>query len=152
MNVVPRRRGAWDVLEAFREEMDHVLHRFGGELMPKGPANEFAVWAPKVDVEETDKEIVVRADLPGVDPKDVEVTVEGGALIIRGEKKEEYEDTKKNFHRVERFVGRFYREVPLPQGTDPDKVQATTAKGVLEIHVPKAAEFQPRKVLVQSKN
>lgn len=146
-----RRRGTWDVLETLRQEMDQMFHRFGGDLTPKAANGELAIWAPSVDVEETDKELVVRADLPGVDPKDVEVTVENEALILRGEKKEEFEDQKKNFHRMERFIGRFYREIPLPAGTEPEKVQATSAKGVLEVHIPKGEGYRPRKVPVTSK-
>jgi len=151
MNALLKRRGTWDVLEALRQEMDQMFHRFGGELTPKAGPGEFAIWAPNVDVEETEKEIVVRADLPGVEPKDVEVTVENDTLIVRGEKKEEYEDKKKNFHRMERFIGRFYREIPLPTGTEPEKVQATSAKGVLEIHIPKGEAYRPRKVPVIAK-
>ena len=64
---------------------------------------------------ETDKEIVIKADIPGVDPKDVDISVNDGAIILRGEKKEEREDKKRNYHRVERFVGHSYRQVPLPQ-------------------------------------
>jgi HSP20 family protein len=128
--------------------MDQVLQRFFGEGSDDGNGNGLTAWAPRVDVEEDDKQYVVRADLPGVDPKDVEITVADNALVIRGQSKQEREE-KKNFHRVERFVGQFYREIPLPREIDADKIQATTANGVLTITIPKKAEAQPKKITVQ---
>jgi len=134
-------------LEAFREEMDEWTRRFFGT-----PLAEFAApkaWAPSVDVEETEKEFIVKADLPGVEPKDVEVAFEDGSLILRGHKKEEHEEKGKNFRRVERFEGEFYRELPMPAGVEADKVSATCAKGVVTITVPKKAAAQPKKIAVK---
>ncbi len=73
-----------------------------------------------------------------------------GVLSLKGEKKEEKEEKKKNYHRVERFVGSFYRAIPLPAGADADKVVATTTKGVITVTVPKKAEMQPKKIAVKS--
>jgi HSP20 family protein len=87
-----------------------------------------------------------------VDPKDVDISVSGGSLVLRGEKKEEREDKKKNYHKVERFVGRFYREIGLPPGTDPEKITATSAKGVITITIPKAPQAQARKVPVKAQD
>jgi HSP20 family protein len=143
--LIPWRR-ATDVMGSFRTEMDDLFSRFFGTEPMVALAGK--AWAPRVDVSETEKEFVVRADLPGVDPKDVEVTVADGALILKGERKEEREEKAKNFHKIERFVGEFYREVPLPVGADPDKVAATTAKGVVTITVPKKAGALPKKVPV----
>jgi len=148
-SVIPWRRNGVNVLDEFRG-MENVLGRFFGEPFAEYLRTEPAAWAPRVDVEETDKEIFVTADVPGVDPKDVEVTVLDGSLIVKGEKKEEREENKKNFHRVERFTGSFYREIPLPSGTDPDKISATTTKGVLKICVPKKPEVLPKKIAVKA--
>jgi HSP20 family protein len=131
---------------SFQHEMDDLFARFFGTEPMAVMAGKS--WAPRVDVSETDKEFVVRADLPGVDPKDVEVTVADGALILKGEKKEEKEEKAKNFHKIERFVGEFYREVPLPVGADPDRVAATTAKGVVTVTLPKKPGVLPKKVPV----
>lgn len=150
-SLVPFRQGNGGFLQPFRQEMESVFERFFGEPFEElGPLAK--TWMPRVDIEETDKEILVKADLPGVDAKDVEVTVRDGALILKGEKKEEREEKKKNYHSVERFVGRFYREVPLPTGTDPDKIAATSSKGVITITIPKKPEAQPKKIAVKAQD
>src|SRR5260370_35343745 len=105
---------------------------------------------PRVDVEESDKEILVKVDLPGVEPKDVDISVAEGSLILKGEKKEEREDKKKNYHKVERFVGQFYRELPLPPEADPDRITAAGAKGVITVTIPKKATAQPKKIAVKA--
>jgi HSP20 family protein len=138
----------WGLLESFRREMDDLMSRFFGE---EGNGEALTTWAPRVDVEETEKEILVKADLPGVDPKNVEIAIENGVLTIRGERKEEREEKKKNYHRVERFMGTFYRAIPLPPGVDADKVTATSSQGVVTITVPKKPEAQPKKIVVTPK-
>lgn len=145
--LAPWRRNAV-FLDPFRVEMEDIFQKFfgDGELVPAAKA-----WTPRVDVEETDKEIVVKADLPGVDPKNVEISVENGVLTVRGERKEEKEDKKKNYHRVERFAGSFYRSVPLPPAADADKVTATSANGVVTVAIPKRAEAMPKKIAVTPK-
>jgi HSP20 family protein len=72
-------------------------------------------------------------------------------LVLRGEKQEEKKEEKKDFHRIERFVGQFYREIPLPTGTNPDKISATSSKGVVTITIPKKPEVQPKKIAVAAK-
>lgn len=134
-------------LEPLRIEMEDLFQRFFGQPDANGAAG---AWAPRVDVEETEKEFIVKADLPGVDPKDVEITLAHGELTLKGEKKCEKETKEKNFHRIERFAGRFYRTIPLPVGTDPDKVTAGSAKGVITVTVPKKPEAQARKVAIQA--
>lgn len=144
--ITPWQR-SFDLLDPFRTELEDVFHRFLG---PTG--NGRAAWSPRVDVRETDKEFQIKADLPGVDPKDVEVAVTNGVLTLRGEKKEEKEEKKAGYHRVERFAGQFYREIPLPAAADADKVTATSAKGVVTVTVAKKVEAQPKKVAVTPKD
>lgn len=140
------------MIEPFRKEMETLMERFFGEESGNGhPLQAIQSWAPRIDVEETDKEIVVKADLPGVDPKAVEVSVENGVLTVRGEKKEEKEKKEKNFHRIERFSGSFYRAIALPPGTDAEKVNASSANGVIIITIPKKPEAQPKKITVTPK-
>jgi HSP20 family protein len=134
-------------LQAFREMEDWTRRLFGE---PLEEALYTPAWMPRVDVEETEKEVVVKADLPGVEPKEVEVSVLEGNLILRGEKKEEKEEKGKNFHRVERFRGTFYRELPLPAGVDPDKVAAAYAKGVVTVTIPKKPAAVPKKIAVKA--
>ena len=148
-SLIPWRRMAFPPLARLEKEMNEFFRPF-----VSGPIEEFftepvAKWLPCVDIEETEKEVLVKVDLPGVNPKDVEITVVGGALIVRGEKKEVEEKKEKNYHRLERFTGEFYREIPLPVGTDPDKITASSAHGVITVALPKKPEVQPRKVAVK---
>jgi HSP20 family protein len=137
-----------NVLEPFRQELEGLFGRFFGDEGGNGPL--LKTWSPRIDVEETEKEIAIKCDLPGVDPKDIEVTVTDNVLTVRGEKKEEKEEKQKNYHRVERFVGKFYREIPLPAGCDGTNVTATSSKGVVSITIPKSPGALPKKVAVQS--
>jgi len=149
-SLIPWYRRTESPLEQLREEMDTLFHRFFPDAGGENGGGPYA-WAPRVDLEEGDKEIVVKADLPGVDPTNVEVTVANDMLTIRGEKKEEREEKKKNFHRTERFVGQFYRSIPLPAGADADKVAAEASKGVISIRIPKKPEVQAKKIAVAAK-
>lgn len=142
-------RPTFGMLEPFRKEMEEMMQRFFGEEGANGQA--MKAWAPRVDVEETEKEILVKADLPGVDPKAIEISIESGMLTIRGEKREEKEEREKNYHRVERFSGSFYRAIPLPEGSDPEKVTASSTNGVVTITVPKKAGTSPKKIPVTAK-
>jgi HSP20 family protein len=94
----------------------------------------------RIDVAETDKEIQVIADIPGIDPKDVDITLANNVLTIRGEKKSERDEKKADFHLVERRFGAFTRKIAVPQGCDHAQVKAEYANGVLTIRVPKPAE------------
>ncbi|MBV9263189.1 MAG: Hsp20/alpha crystallin family protein [Candidatus Eremiobacteraeota bacterium] len=108
---------------------------------------------PSTDVTETDKEIAVTAEMPGLERKDVEITLENDILTIRGEKKIEIppdqKDTSKNQHLSERAYGVFYRTLQLPPGIDPASIQATMSKGVLKVTIPKPARSQPKKIEVK---
>lgn len=138
------------VLDQVRNEVDDLFsHFFGGPGEWPG-GGESTLWAPRVDISETDKAFVVKADLPGVEPKDVEVLVRDGILTLKGEKREQREEKQKNYHRTERFVGQFFRSIPLPVGVDEENVNATTAKGVLTVSIPKMPEAQPKKIAVKA--
>lgn len=106
-------------------------------------------WLPRVDVFEKGANLVVRAEVAGIDPEDIEVTVENGTLTMTGSRGfEKDEEIEGGFHRKEIFEGRFKRTVLLPEGTDADAVTASSKDGILEITVPKKAEVLPRKVTV----
>jgi HSP20 family protein len=105
---------------------------------------------PQIDVVETDKVIEVTAELPGLERKDVEISIEDDVLTIRGEKKvEAKEEDKKNYHVSERSYGMFYRMLQLPSGIDPARIQATMSKGVLKMIIPKPAKAEPKKIEVK---
>jgi HSP20 family protein len=150
-SLMPWRHTGGNLLEPFRREMEDVFERFFEPMEGNGP-RALQTWAPRVDIEESDKEIVVRADVPGVDAKDVEVSLVEGSLILRGEKKEEKKEEGKDYHRVERFMGQFFRAIPLPAGADASKIAATSSKGVVTITIPKKPEVQPKKIAVVSKD
>lgn len=143
------RRRVTPLFDNIRSEMDEVLQRFfqngGGEA-----AETMATWTPHVDLEETDKAMFVKADLPGVDVKDVDISIQDRALTLKGEKREEREDKTKQFHRVERFSGMFFRSILLPADADLEKISATANKGVITITIPKAPGSQPRRVAIKA--
>jgi HSP20 family protein len=105
-------------------------------------------WAPAADIYETDNDLVVRADLPGVDPKEIEVRVENNVLMIRGERRFEQKDDRENFHRVERSYGAFSRAFTLAAAVDADKIQASYKNGVLTITLPKAEQAKPKRIQI----
>jgi HSP20 family protein len=109
---------------------------------------------PSIDVTETDKEIQITAELPGLERKDVDISIEDDLLTIRGEKKvetkqEDQEDKDKNYHVSERSYGVFYRVIQLPPGVDPSSIQAVMSKGVLKLTIPKPAKAEPKKIEVK---
>ena len=147
--LTPWRRRLGGPLFALEHEMEDLFHKFLGEPV-EGNGGFPAVWSPRVDIEETDNELLVKADLPGVEPKDVDIALVAGTLILKGKREEARETKKKNFHRVERFAGEFYREIPLPMGADSERVTAVSSKGVFTITIPKKAEVRPKKITVSS--
>ena len=136
---------------ASREMMsiqDEVNRLFDGFLSRSGPSSEFASFTPAVDVEETANDFIVRADLPGLNQKDVKVNLIGDTLTIRGERKQEKE-RKGNVHRVERIYGSFERSFTFNTPVKNDGIQARYRDGVLEVVVPKADEAKVREIEVQ---
>lgn len=109
-------------------------------------------WSPRCDVTEKDGEILVHAELPGVDAKDMEVKVQNRVLTIRGEKRVERTEDEKERHYSERFFGSFERSLTIPENVDEEKIEASLKDGVLEVHLPKVAVTEPeaRKIEVKS--
>ncbi len=105
-------------------------------------------WAPSVDIYENENEVVLAAEIPGVDEKDVEIKVEDNILTLRGERKFEKETKEENYHRIERSYGSFFRSFSLPSYIDQDRIEAEHENGVLKIRMPKRAELKPRKVKI----
>ncbi|MBI3449941.1 MAG: Hsp20/alpha crystallin family protein [Acidobacteria bacterium] len=108
-------------------------------------------WTPAVDVYETDEKVVLKADLPGIDQKDIDLRIEDGTLIIRGERKFDKEKSQEDFHRIERAYGSFHRTFRLPGSVDQAAVHATHKDGVLEVVLTKKAETRPRQIKVEVK-
>ena len=129
--------------------MEHEMEDLFGRFFPARTDREQA-WAPAIDMIDLKDEILLRADLPGLDEKDIEVTVQDGTLTVRGERKEEKEEKKENYYYCERSRGAFVRSLSLPVGVEADKVAATFKKGVLEIHLPKAKEAKGKKIEIKA--
>ncbi len=143
-----------DPFQAFRSEMDRLFDDFFvgvaalSNLRQNLPTAQ--VITPDLDVKETEK---VKADLPGIDEKDVQLTLQDGVLSIRGEKKSERKDERENYHLVERSYGSFQRAIRLPDTVDEDKVEARFDKGVLTVTLPKRPEMvkAQKKIEIKSK-
>ena len=134
-------------IDMFREEIDDLFRKMfgGGSLATNGAS----VWSPHVDVTEGEQEFVVKADLPGVATKDIDVSVTDGVLVLKGERCEEKREEKKGYQRYERFTGSFYREIPIPSSVDADSISAQSSQGVVTVRLPKKPELKPRKIAVQ---
>ncbi len=132
-----------DPFTTMRREMDRLFENLSREFGWPMPERAGAI-VPSIDVSETDSELKVEAELPGVDEKDVEVSVVDNVLTIRGEKKEEREEKKKDYHLVERSYGSFARSITLPFAVEPDQAKATFKNGVLTITLPKPPEVKEK--------
>ena len=129
------------------EEIQSRLSRLFGERSARGADEEalfFGDWAPAVDIHETDKEYLIKADLPEVKKEDVKVELVDGVLTLQGERKLEKEEKGKKFHKIERAYGKFVRLFAVPTEVDPTKVLAEFKDGVLNVRLPKSAEAKPR--------
>lgn len=152
MTLIRRNRGDgdWNLfpeLESFQDEMDRLFD-FSFSRRPGSRSLESA-WAPAVDIQDGKESILVKADLPGLNKDEIEVTVEGDTLILKGEKKREEKVEKENYVRSERYYGAFYREIPLPSGVDANQVKAVYKNGVLELTLPKKEEVKPKQISVE---
>jgi HSP20 family protein len=107
-------------------------------------------WVPAVDIKEEQDRFVIHADVPGVNIKDIEITMEKGMLTIKGERQSETKEDRQGYKRIERTHGTFYRRFSLPDTVDPDKIIAKGRNGVLEIVIPKHERTQPRKITVNA--
>ena len=132
-----------------RQLQDDINRLFSG-LMSNESSSVNADWVPNVDINEFDDKFQLYVDVPGVDPKNVDITLEAGVLTISGERFMQAEKSEENLvrRRTERGSGRFYRRFLLPETVDADKVKATDRHGVLEILIPKQAKAQPRRIKV----
>ena len=134
------------LMRRLTEDMDRMFSGFGA-----ASGREAGPWAPAVDVRESNGNLVVSAELPGLDKEDVKVEVNNDAVVIRGERKREWEEERHGIHRSERSYGAFYREIPLPEGAKTDQAKAQFRNGVLEVTVPvPEAQRRSREVPIEA--
>jgi len=134
----------WRELEDIHRGLSRILDdvSFGG-------VTETERWVPAVDIRETDDALLVQAELPGIDKKDVKVEVKDGVLTISGERKYEKDVKEENVHRIERSYGKFVRSFALPTNVDTERVDATMKNGILEIRLPKQESAKPKAITVK---
>ncbi len=150
------RRDAFSALDDMERQMERLWERVGFGPWPAfAPFRRFweppAGWMPRMDVYEKGGWVVVKVELPGLKREDVQVEVDAGDLVIRGERKAEEEVKEADYYRMERRTGSFYRRVALPEGVDPEQIAATFRDGVLEVTMPRPAQATPaaRKIPVK---
>jgi HSP20 family protein len=141
-----------DVWQSFRNEMDRLFDRFGSgfglpslrRMFETEPAwrSSFSLSMPAIDMSEDEKAYEISAELPGMEPKDIDVSMAGDMLVLKGEKRQEKEEKDRNYHFSERAYGSFQRSFELPASVDRDKISADFSKGVLTITLPKTANAQ----------
>ncbi|HJU74798.1 MAG TPA: Hsp20/alpha crystallin family protein [Gemmatimonadaceae bacterium] len=155
----------WELMRSMSEEIDRLIDGLSGTRAAPGygltPARtpralsdyrgfgSTGAWTPQIEVVQKPNAFVLRADLPGLKPEEVDVSVEDGVLTISGERKQEHKEERDGFLRTERSYGQFYRAIPLPDGADEDKVSASFKNGVLEVGIPITARERGRKIKVE---
>lgn len=133
----------WGLLTQLQKELEQMRSDVSGD-----GSSATAEWAPAVDIKEESDRFVLHADLPGVKPEQIDVSMENGVLTIKGEKKTEAKTEKEGYKRIERTYGSFYRRFSLPDTANPDAISAVSKNGVLEITIPKRESVQPKKISV----
>jgi HSP20 family protein len=138
----------WDPFSDVVQFRDEVGRWFDA-LDKKGEGKKATVWAPDVDIKETDHDVQLKADLPGMKKEDIDISVDDDQLIIKGERKYEKEEKDKDFVRIERSYGSFYRSFNIGVPVKADKIKASYKDGVLDIVIPKAEVKKPKKIEVK---
>ena len=138
----------WAFVGRLQRHLDHALGET--EALADGTDTASVSWIPHVDIREEAERFVVVADVPGVEPKDIEITADKGVLTVRGERRAEKKATVDGYERAERATGTFLRRFTLPESADAEAIKATHVNGVLELSIPKRPQEQPRRINVQA--
>ena len=137
-------------LRSMQDQMNRLLNLSWNHEIPSEDIME-GLWQPAVDIYETADSIIIKAELPDVDQKDIEVRIEDSTLILKGERKHQDEVKKENYYRIERYFGTFQRSFSLPTTVNQEKVEANCERGVLTITLPKKEETKPKQINIQVK-
>ena len=144
MNVT--RFEPWSLLNLMHRDLDRAAGRYSADEL----GNSVADWVPAVDIVEEKDRFILKADLPGVNSDDIDVSMEDGVLSLSGERKPESNSDIDGFKRVERASGKFFRRFSLPDTANAEKISARSANGILEISIPKAPQIQSRRITVEA--
>lgn len=134
----------WALVSRLQKDIDRLFST------PHTTAADTGAWLPPVDIHEGDTEFLLQVDLPGVDPKAVEVTADQGVLTIRGRREETRRDARDGYRRIERVSGEFQRRFSLPEAADTQNIKAKVVNGVMEVSIPKVAQVQPHRITVEA--
>jgi HSP20 family protein len=141
----------WEPIKDLLTLQDRMNRLFDDSVRGLRPGEEAlgtAIWSPAVDIYETDNEVVLKAEVPEISQKDIDIQVENNTLVLRGERKFEKEAKRENFHRIERAYGSFVRSFTLPNTIDQEKIRADYKDGILKIVMPKREETKPKQIKV----
>ena len=139
------RHNPWSLFDQLQREMNRFPMKTTSEDNGDVVTSD---WAPAVDIKEEDNRFLLVADIPGVDPKDIEIHMEKGILTLKGERESEKKPEREGYKRIEREHGIFYRRFTMPDGVNPEGIEANSKNGVLTVVIPKAEAVQPRRIEV----
>ena len=134
----------WALVSRLQKDIDRL---FGAPLTT---AADSGAWLPQTDIHEETNQFVLHVDLPGVDPKAVEITSDQGVLTIRGQREDSRREAREGYRRIERITGEFQRRFSLPDTADAQNIKAKVVNGVLEVAIPKLAQVQPHRITVEA--
>jgi HSP20 family protein len=134
----------WALVNRLQKDIDRLFNA------PATTATDSGAWLPPVDIHEEGNQFVLNVDLPGVDPKAVEITSDQGVLTIRGQREDARREAPEGFRRIERIKGEFQRRFSLPDTADTQNIKAKVVNGVLEVAIPKLAQVQPHRIMVEA--
>ena len=140
----------WSLFDVLQRDFDRMGGRRVGFAGTDDNGHSVADWVPAVDIVEEPDRFVLRADVPGVKPEDIDVSMENGVLSVSGQRHEEQTEETEGVRRLERISGRFYRRFSLPDTADAEAISATSANGILEVVIPKQPEVKARRIAVTS--
>jgi len=138
----------WSLVNRLQGDLDRLAGQ-SARFLDDDTAGATTDWVPAVDIKEEDARFLIEADVPGVRPDDIEITMENGVLTLRGKRTSESRTERDGYRRVERVTGRFFRRFTLPDTADAEAIEAKFNNGVLEVSIPKLPKVQPRRINVQ---
>ena len=151
LDILPWKRNKSSHTKELRREIDNIYDRFfEPDFLPSTYLFGKGKWGPKLDISEGRKDIIIKAEIPGIEAKDFDISIDGRLLNIRGEKKQEQSENEETYYRVERSYGYFNRTIELPAEVDPNKVDASYKKGILKIKLRKTKSSETKRIKVTS--
>lgn len=148
MNIT--RYEPWSLINLLHRDIDQMAGRRFGPADGDNDASSVADWVPAVDIIEEKDRFLLRADVPGVKPEDIDVNMENGVLTVSGSRQDETTEETQGMRRVERVSGKFYRRFSLPDTANADEISARSTNGILEVSIPKQPAVQARRITVES--